>query len=122
MSIDLSQPDGQGNACITSMTVTDDGTTLNFEGPVEGYGQVFGTQTWTPTNEDETQGTMVGKVRVLLDDGDLIRADVRGTYRRDGALVKLFFVDAVSNGDHNFVAWDIDLSSRNVGIKYYSLK
>ena len=122
MSIDLSQPDGQGDARITNMTVTDDGTTLNFEGPVEGYGQVFGTQTWTPTNEDETQGTMVGKVRVLLDDGDLIRADVRGTYRRDGALVKLFFVDAVSNGDHNFVAWDVDLSSRKVGIKYYSLK
>ena len=122
MSIDLPAPDGQGELSITNMTVTDDGTTLNFEGPVEGYGQVFGTQTWTPTNEDETQGTMVGKARVLLDDGTLIRADLRGTYRREGALVKLFFVDAVSNGDHNLGACDVDLSSRSVGLKYYSLK
>ena len=122
MSIDLSAPDGQGQVSITSMTVTDEGTTLNFEGPVEGYGQVFGTQTWTPTNEDETQGTMVGKARVLLDDGTLIRADLRGTYRREGVRVKLFFVDAVSNGDHNFVAWDINLSSRSADLKYYSLK
>jgi hypothetical protein len=43
--MDLSKPDGEGEVTITSITIRDSETTLNFEGPIEGYGTVFVTQT-----------------------------------------------------------------------------
>ena len=39
--MDLSKPDGEGEVTITSITIRDSETTLNFEGPIEGYGTVF---------------------------------------------------------------------------------
>jgi hypothetical protein len=46
-----------------------------------------------------------------------------GTFRRtEGGTVKLFITDAVSNGDQNFVAWDIDIPSKKAKVRYYSLK
>ena len=38
------------------------------------------------------------------------------------AAIGVFFTDAVSNGDQNFVAWDIDISSKKAKVRYYSLK
>ena len=65
---------------------------------------------------------MDGQARVLLNDGTLLYSPVVGTFRREGGTVKLFFTDAVSNGDQNFVAWDIDISSKKAKVRYYSLK
>jgi hypothetical protein len=59
---------------------------------------------------------------VLLNDGTLLYSPVVGTFRREGGIVKLFFTDAVSNGDQNFVAWDVDIPSKKAKVRYYSLK
>ena len=52
--MDLSSPDGTGNAVITSVTISENGTTYNFEGPIAGYGQVFITQHWRAVDADKT--------------------------------------------------------------------
>ena len=44
--MDLSKPDGEGEVTITGITVRENETTLNFDGPIEGYGIVYVTQTW----------------------------------------------------------------------------
>ena len=120
--MDLSKPDGEGEVTITSITIRHSETTLNFEGPIEGYGTVFVTQTWKSIDSEKTRGVMDGQARVLLNDGTLLYSPVVGTFRREGGIVKLFFTDAVSNGDQNFVAWDIDISSKKAKVRYYSLK
>jgi hypothetical protein len=58
--MDLSKPDGEGEVTITSMTIRDSETTLNFEGQVEGYGTVFVTQTWKSIDSEKTRGVMNG--------------------------------------------------------------
>jgi hypothetical protein len=120
--MDLSKPDGEGEVTITSITIRDSETTLNFEGPIEGYGTVFVTQTWKSIDSEKTRGVMDGQARVLLNDGTLLYSPVVGTFRREGGIVKLFFTDAVSNGDQNFVAWDVDIPSKKAKVRYYSLK
>ena len=65
---------------------------------------------------------MDGQAKVPLNDGTLLYPPVVGTFRREGGTVKLFFTDAVSNGDQNFVAWDIDISPKKAKVRYYSLK
>ena len=119
--MDLSSPDGTGNAVITSVTVSENGTTYNFEGPIEGYGQVFITQHWHAVNAEKTRGTMSGEARVLGDDGSLVSSPLRGTFRRNGIHAELFFTDCVSNGDMNFVKWDVNFSEKTASISYYSL-
>jgi hypothetical protein len=82
--MDLSSPDGTGNAVIASVTIPENGTTYNVEGPIEGYGQVFITQYWQAVDADKTRATMSGEARVLGDDGGLLSSPLRGTFRRNG--------------------------------------
>jgi len=39
--MDLSNPDGRGSLKITRMTISEDSTSFDFEGRVEGYGSPF---------------------------------------------------------------------------------
>lgn len=119
--MDLSQPDGTGSVTITAVTIDEAGIVYNFEGPIEGYGTVYSTQRWEAIDGEETRGTMEGEARVVGNDGDLISSPLRGTFRRDGAQATLFFTDCVSNGDMNFVRWEIDFISKQVAVSYYSL-
>jgi hypothetical protein len=119
--MDLSQPDGTGSVSITNITIDQSGTTYNFEGPVEGYGTVYSTQYWEAVDEGRTRGTMEGEARVLGNDGTLISSPLRGTFRRDGTRAELFFTDCVSNGDMNFVRWEVDFLTKQVSVSYYSL-
>ena len=54
--MDLSKPDGEGEVTITSMTIRDSETTLNFEGQVEGYGTVFVTPNLEVNRQRKEQG------------------------------------------------------------------
>ncbi len=119
--MDLNNPDGVGELDITNMTVFEGGTTLNFEGKVEGYGSVFATHTWTSLDGDKTRGVLQGQVRVLLEDGSMKFTPHMGTFRRDGNKVTAFFTDAVNTGEMNFVVWDIDILTKKVGVKYFTV-
>ena len=93
----------------------------NFEGPVEGYGTAFITQHWRAIDAEKTRGTMSGEARILGDDGTLVASPLRGTFRRMGSTAELFFTDCVSNGDMNFVKWDVNFADKSVEIAYFSL-
>ena len=51
----------------------------------------------------------------------LLLAPHRGTFKRDGSNIKLFFTDAVNNGAVNFVIWDIDILSKSVEVRYWEI-
>ena len=119
--MDLSHPDGTGTVTITGVTIDEAGITYNFEGPIEGYGTAYITQYWRPVDAEKSRGTMEGEARILFDDGTLATSPLRGTFRRDGTSAKLYFTDSVSNGDMNFVSWDVDFIGKNVTVKYFSL-
>jgi len=120
--MDLSKPDGEGEVTITGITVRENETTLNFDGPIEGYGIVYVTQTWKYTDAENTMGFMNGQTRVVLNDGTMLHSPLAGTFTRKGSTVKLYFTDAVNNGDQNFVTWDIDMLSKKAKVRYFSLK
>ena len=121
-AIDLSQPNGTGTLTITGITVEPTGVSYNFEGPIEGYGTAFITQFWRSVDSARTRGPMEGEARVLGDDGTLAAAPLRGTFRRSGTTAELYFTDSVSNGDMNFVAWDVDFLTKKVSVRYFSLQ
>ena len=119
--MDLSKPDGTGTLTITSITIGESSISYNFEGAIEGYGRVYITQKWQAVDDGKTRGTMEGEARVLGEDGTLASSPLRGTFQRKGTKAELYFTDCVSNGDMNFVSWDIDLLGKNVAVKYFSL-
>jgi len=119
--LDLSKPDGTGALTIKTVSIERDGTTYHFEGPVEGYGSAFCSAKLTHYDADETRGTVAGEARVLGDDGSLVAAPVYGTFRRLGTTIQVYIVDSCSNGDQNFVNWEMNLVSREVAVSYWSL-
>ncbi len=64
---------------------------------------------------------MEGEARVLYGDGNLVASPLRGTFRRKGTQAELFFTDCVSNGDMNFVKWEVNFESKEVLVSYFSL-
>jgi hypothetical protein len=46
---------------------------------------------------------------------------LKGTWKRNGALVKFYFTDAVNNGAINFVMWDVDILQKKAEVKYFEL-
>ena len=40
-AVDMAEPTGTGELTITSISIGSEGTTIDFEGPVENYGTVF---------------------------------------------------------------------------------
>ena len=119
--MDMESPDGTGNLEITSIKPTPGGAELTFEGPIEGYGRVYVAQTWTSLDTTKEKGTMEGQARVLMPDGLMHSSPLRGTFKREGKTVLVYFTDAVSNGDMNFVAWDVDLIEKTANVKYFSI-
>ncbi len=123
--LDLTSPDGTGQLHITSVRVEAGASTYDYEGPVEGpvegYGLARASATLTHLDADETRGAMRGEARVLGNDGTLVAAAVCGTYRRKGTTIEVYLADSCSNGDMNFVTWSMDLMSKEVSVRYWSL-
>ena len=119
--MDLSKPDGKGVAKIVSIEPSPSTTKIIYEGPVDGYGTVYVSQTYRAAHNSKNAGTMEGEANVIMEDGTLVSSPLRGTFYRNGRKLKVFFTDAVSNGDYNFVTWDVDLISKSAEISYYRL-
>ena len=54
-------------------------------------------------DNSKTSGTLDGQARTILNDGTLLSSPLNGSWKRDGALIKFYFIDDVSNGAMNFV-------------------
>ena len=108
-SQDLSQPTGGGTLDIVLVSPGDGYSIMNFEGDITGYGTVYVKFKVASINTSKSSGTLDGQGRTILEDGTLLSTPLRGTWKRDGALVKFYFTDAINNGAMNFVMWDVNI-------------
>ena len=120
-SQDLSNPQGGGVLNIESVTPGDGYSKMSFEGEITGYGKVFASIKLISGDNSKTSGTLNGQARTILNDGTLLSSPLNGSWKRDGALIKFYFIDDVSNGAMNFVMWDVDILGETADVKYYEL-
>ena len=120
-SQDLSQPTGGGTLDILLVSPGDGYSIMNFEGDITGYGTVYVKFKVASINTSKSSGTLDGQGRTILEDGTLLSTPLRGTWKRDGALVKFYFTDAINNGAMNFVMWDVNILDKKAVVKYVEL-
>ena len=121
-AVDMSKPTGTGDLMITNISIGSEGTTIDFEGPVENYGTVFATHYLQSVDGDRTRGTVTGQARAMLNDGGMVITPHSGTFTRNGSSLQIFFTDATNTGVVNFVIWDVDVLSKKVGLRYWEVQ
>jgi hypothetical protein len=121
VSQDLSQPKGGGTLDIVMVSPGEGHSIMNFEGNITGYGLVFAKIKVSSINTSKTSGTLDGQARTILNDGTLISSPIKGSWKRNGALMKFYFTDAINNGAMNFVMWDVKLLEKKAEVKYFEL-
>ena len=72
-------------------------------------------------NTSKTSGTLDGQGRTILEDGTLFSTPLKGTWKRNGEMMKFYFTDAINNGAMNFVMWDVDILKKTADVKYFEL-
>ena len=127
MSVDLSNPDGKGVFTITAIGQKEDTMTLSMEGKVEGYGFITLTHEYEymyrANSKERSLGTVTGAAEAILEDGGLVYGPRQmGAFTRDSDKMEVYFTDHVSNGDHNFVRFEIDLITKQSDVSFWSLK
>ena len=120
-SQELSEAKGGGTLDIVLISPGEGHSIMNFEGNISGYGCVYAKFKVSSINTSKTSGTLEGQARTILNDGTLMSSPLRGTWKRDGALMKFYFTDAINNGAMNFVMWDVDILQKKANVKYYEL-
>ena len=121
-AVDMAKPTGTGELTITSISIGSEGTTIDFEGPVENYGTVFATHYLQSVDGDRTRGTITGQARAMLNDGGMVITPHYGTFTRSGSKIQFYFTDASNTGVVNFVVWDADVLTKKVDLKYWEVK
>ena len=126
MNLDLSNPDGTGTFTITAIGQKNDTMTVFMEGKVEGYGFVTLTHEYKHTSRgdcgERSGGTVIGTAEAILEEGNTVSTPHMGTFSRDGSKMKVFFADYVTNGDQNFVRFEVDLLEKQTSVSFWSLK
>lgn len=121
-AVDMAKPTGTGELTITSISIGGEGTTINFEGPVENYGTVFATHYLQSVDGDKSRGTVTGQARAMLNDGGMVVTPHHGTFTRSGSAIQIYFTDATNTGVVNFVVWDADVLTKEVSLRYWEVK
>ena len=120
--MDLSNPDGRGKLKVTRMTLSEEKTSFDYEGKVEGYGSPFLTQEDFHNPQDRTRGKLIGEARTFLEDGTLISTPHMGTFRREQSKAHVYFTDACNNGAVNFVILEVDVVTKDVDLKFWEIR
>ncbi len=121
-AVDMSKPTGTGELTITNISIGSEGTTFDFEGPVENYGTVFATHYLQSVDGDRTRGIVTGQARAMLNDGGMVVTPHQGTFTRSGSTIQIYFTDATNTSVVNFVVWDADILTKKVSLKYWEVK
>ena len=126
MSIDLSTPDGAGTFAITAIQHKGKVMTTDMEGKVEGYGIVRLSHDYEHISnggcDERAGGTVSGTAEAILDNGGVVSTPHMGTFTRDGGKMIVYLTDYVSNGDFNFVRFEVDLINKSSAVSFWSLK
>ncbi len=121
-AVEMAKPTGTGELTITSISIGSEGTTIDFEGPVENYGTVFATHYLQSVEGDKSRGTVTGQARAILNDGGMVITPHHGTFTRSGSAIQIYFTDATNTGVVNFVIWDADILTKKVALSYWEVK
>ena len=121
-AVDMSKPTGTGELTITNISIGSEGTTFDFEGPVENYGTVFATHYLQSVDGDRTRGIVTGQARAMLNDGGMVVTPHHGTFTRNGSTIQIYFTDATNTGVVNFVIWDANILTKKVSLKYWEVE
>ena len=119
--LDLSSPDGKGSFSITAIEHDGDIMVVHMEGKVEGYGIVRLSHAYEHLS-DRSGGTLSGTAEAILDDAGIASTPHMGTFSRDGGKTIAYGTDFVTNGDLNFVRFEVDLINKTAEVNFWSLK
>ena len=119
--LDLSSPDGKGFFSITAIEHDGDIMVVHMEGKVEGYGIVRLSHAYEHLS-DRSGGTLSGTAEAILDDGGIESTPHMGTFSRAGGKMIAYGTDFVTNGDLNFVRFEVDLINKTAEVNFWSLK
>ena len=119
--LDLSSPDGKGSFSITAIEHDGDMMVVHMEGKVEGYGIVRLSHAYEHLS-DRSGGTLSCTAEAILDDGGIASTPHMGTSSRDGGKTTAYGTDFVTNGDLNFVRFEVDLINKTAEVNFWSLK
>ena len=100
----------EANFKISSWTASKDGSVITSEGIVgEGYGKVYLTHTFSSNDAEGSSGDFAGQARTINKDGEMRFASLQGVWKREGTIVKMYYLDGVTNGVMNYVQGQVDL-------------
>ena len=126
INLDLSNPDGKGTFKVSAIGQKEDTMTVHMEGKVEGYGFVTLTHEYSHMARGDSGeclgGTLAGTAEAILEEGGIVSTPSMGTFTRDGSKMKVFFADYVTNGDQNFVRFEVDLREKQSCVSFWSLR
>ena len=100
--------------------------TTHMEGKVEGYGIVRLSHDYEHISnggcDERAGGTVSGTAEAILDNGGVVSTPHMGTFTRDSGKMKVYLTDYVSNGDFNFVRFEVDLINKSSAVSFWALK
>lgn len=101
---------------ITSVTLTEEGGTVNVTGHQDIYGLIYLTYNLTLNPNVETQGAFTGKALGYGPAGERATAILGGVWVRKERMVTLYSLDDVSDGNFHFarVVFNLDEESATI--------
>ena len=103
---------------ITSVELTDSGGTINVSSEAGRYGKVFLTYNLTLNSALPDQGYFSGR-GVGFNDGVRQAGSRQGVFRREGAIMKFWSLDDVTDGNMNYCETVMDLETEKVEMTFY---
>jgi hypothetical protein len=119
LNLEARQP--RAEMTITSIDLGEDLTVITAEGDMDGYGKVYVSYHLT-YNRDGSGGFYLGQGRGYIDENTMASGSFSGVWVRDGHLVRLTGVVALSDGSQNLDVIVVDPLNRTMIVDAYALK
>ena len=103
---------------ITSVTLTEEGGTVNVTGHQDIYGLIYLTYNLTLNPNVETQGAFTGKALGYGPAGERATATLSGVWVRKERTVTLYSIDDVSDGNFHFARVELNLDKESASINF----
>ena len=121
LSIFAHDPKGESftlSGKITSVELTDGGGTITVSSEAGRYGKVFLTYNVTLNPALPDQGYFSGR-GVGFNDGVRQAGSRQGVFRREGAIMKFWSLDDVTDGNMNYCETVMNLETETVKMTFY---
>ena len=103
---------------ITSIELKEDGGVITVSSEAGRYGKVFLTYNVTRNSALPDQGFFTGR-GVGFNDGVRQGGSRQGVFRREGAVMKFWSLDDVSDGNMNYCETVMNLETETVEMTFY---